>query len=78
MTRRPPGAITRRIRPYDIRHQFVTHALENGADIKALAEVVGSRPETLMKYYQHVRAAMHKDIIDNIIPLKFPLKNKKQ
>ena len=28
--------ITRRIRPYDLRHHFVTRALENGAD-KAFA-----------------------------------------
>jgi site-specific recombinase XerD len=47
------AGITRRIRPYDLRHQMITRALEAGADIKALSEVVGSSPETLRKHYQH-------------------------
>jgi site-specific recombinase XerD len=54
------AGITRRIRPYDLRHRFVTTALENGADIGALADIVGSRPETLRKHYQHVTAELHR------------------
>ena len=46
--------IKRRLRPYDLRHLFITRALERGADIGALAEIVGSRPETLRRHYQHV------------------------
>ncbi len=34
---------------------------------KPLAEVVGSRPETLMRYYQHVSAAAHRHTV-NLIP----------
>jgi integrase len=48
------AGIKRRLRPYDLRHHFVTRALEAGADIGALAGVVGSSPQTLRKYYQHV------------------------
>jgi integrase len=48
------AGITRRLRPYDLRHHFVTQALENGADIGALSDIVGSRPETLRRHYQHV------------------------
>ncbi len=58
--------ITRRLRPYDIRHLFVTQALEGGADHKALAEIVGSKPETLMRFYQHVSHALHRRTIDLI------------
>jgi integrase len=58
--------ITRRLRPYDIRHLFVTQALEGGADHKALAELVGSKPETLMKFYQHVSSALHRRTIELI------------
>lgn len=61
------AGITRRLRPYDIRHLFVTQALEGGADHKALAEIVGSRPETLMRFYQHVSSALHRQTIDLII-----------
>ena len=58
--------ITRRLRPYDLRHLFVTQALERGADPKSLSQIVGSRPETLMRYYQHVSGAMHRRTIDLI------------
>ena len=58
--------ITRRIRPYDLRHRFVTKALQDGADIGNLAEMVGSRPETLRKHYQHVTSAMHRNTMDQI------------
>jgi len=57
------AGITRRIRPYDLRHRFVTTALEQGADIGALADIVGSRPETLRKHYQHVTREMHRQTI---------------
>jgi integrase len=61
--------ITRRLRPYDLRHLFVTQALERGADIKSLSDVVGSRPETLMRFYQHVTTTMHRRTISMIPPL---------
>lgn len=43
------AGITRRIRPYDLRHNFITQALEKGADIKALSDIVCSKPETIMR-----------------------------
>ena len=58
--------IKRRLRPYDLRHHFVTKALEEGADLKALSEVVGSRPETIMKYYQHVTSEVHRKTVAKI------------
>lgn len=64
--------ITRRIRPYDLRHHFVTAALEEGADMKALAEIVGSRPETLMRHYQHVTRKLHRQTIAKIPPITIP------
>lgn len=51
------SGITRRIRMYDLRHDFVTSAIESGVDYKTLSEIVGSNPETLRKYYQHVSSA---------------------
>lgn len=64
------AGITRRIRPYDLRHQFVTKALEEGADIQALADVVGSRPEILMRHYQHVTRELHRRTVAKIPSLK--------
>ena len=60
------AGITRRIRPYDLRHAFATAALERDADIKALSEIMGSRPETLMRTYQHVSTKLRKDTVNKI------------
>ncbi len=58
--------ITRRIRPYDLRHEFVTRALEGGADLKTVSEIVGSAPGTLMKHYQHVSNPLRKRTINGL------------
>ncbi|MCF8025824.1 MAG: site-specific integrase [Desulfobacteraceae bacterium] len=60
------AGITRRIRPYDMRHQFVTRALEGGADLKTVSEIVGSSPRTLMQTYQHVSNPLRKRTINNM------------
>lgn len=48
------AGITRRIRPYDLRHAFPSAALAHGADIKCVAEVMGHKDASmLLKVYQH-------------------------
>lgn len=64
--------IKRRIRPYDMRHYFVTKALEEGADLKPLAEIVGSKPETLMRHYQHVTRNIHRVTVAKIPAINVP------
>jgi len=61
--------ITRPLRPYDLRHAFATLALEQEADIKALSEIMGSRPETLMRTYQHVSSRLRRATVSKIPPL---------
>jgi hypothetical protein len=34
--------------------------------MKALSEVVGSRPDTLMRFYQHVTRDMHRQTVEKI------------
>ena len=60
------AGITRRLRLYDLRHFFVTTAIESGTDYKTLSEIVGSSPETLRKYYQHVSNAAMVSAIENM------------
>ena len=64
--------IGRVIRPYDLRHHFVTRALEGGADLKSLSEVVGSAPATLIKFYQHVTTEQHRKTVALVPPLTKP------
>lgn len=61
------AGIRRRIRPYDFRHYFISRALEEGADLKAVSEVVGSAPGTLLRFYQHVTGRQHERAI-RLIP----------
>ncbi|WP_027190764.1 tyrosine-type recombinase/integrase [Fundidesulfovibrio putealis] len=53
-TKRKAG-ITRRLRPYDLRHYFVTSALGAGGDLKSVSQMVGhSTPTLTLNTYQHV------------------------
>lgn len=58
--------VGRRLRPYDLRHAFVTRAIESGCDLKALSEIAGSDPRTLVKHYQHVTTARHRATVQAI------------
>lgn len=67
------AGIDRRIRPYDMRHFFITRALEAGADIKALAQVVGSSPDTIRRHYQHVSSQLRWQAVAAIPALVTPV-----
>lgn len=46
--------ITRRLRPYDLRHAFATYAMDEGADLKDVADIMGhSDVSMVLKHYQH-------------------------
>lgn len=62
------------MRLYDLRHAMATMALQGGANLKALSEVLGhSRPDTTLIHYQHVVMEQHRQAIDSIpiIPQSF-------
>lgn len=47
--------IVRRIRPYDLRHAFATEAIAEGADIKAVSDIMGHSDTSMIhRHYQHV------------------------
>jgi integrase len=53
------AGITRRLRPYDLRHAFVTYLLEGGADLKSVSAMAGhSRTDTTTRIYQHINMDM--------------------
>jgi integrase len=59
------AGITRRIRPYDLRHAFVTFALRAGADLGSTSQIIGhSRPDTTIREYQHVTKDDHRRVVD--------------
>ncbi len=64
--------IRRRLRMYDLRHLFVTTALERGGDIHGVADVVGSKPDTIWRHYQHVTRQLHRQTVDLIPEMEPP------
>ena len=59
------AGITRRVRPYDLRHSFATEALAAGADPKAVAEIMGHADMSMIhKHYQHVLNRQKKAAVD--------------
>lgn len=49
------AGITRRVRPYDLRHAFATNALRKGIDIGTVAKLMGHTSTVMIvKYYQYV------------------------
>ncbi len=64
-TARRAAGITRRITPYSLRHAMPTEALEHGADVKAVAEVMGhADPTMLLRVYQHTRFRLRKKAVN--------------
>jgi integrase len=62
------AGITRRIRPYDLRHAFATEALAAGADIRTIAELTGHADVAMvLRHYQHV-LDRQKQAVVNLIP----------
>lgn len=49
------AGITRRIRPYDLRHAFATELIAGGVDIGTVAKLMGhSSPAMILMHYQYV------------------------
>lgn len=62
------SGITRRIRPYDLRHLFATRTLSAGAPIKAVAETMGhANPTMILRTYQHVLNKDRRAVIESTL-----------
>ena len=67
------AGITRRLRPYDVRHTFASMVLALAGDLKSTGEIMGhSRPDTTMKHYQHTNITLHRKTIEKLPALESP------
>ncbi|MBR5997969.1 MAG: tyrosine-type recombinase/integrase, partial [Deltaproteobacteria bacterium] len=59
------AGITRRIRPYDLRHFFATQMIAAGVDLGTVAHLMGHTGTTmLLQHYQHVLSKQKKAAVE--------------
>jgi integrase len=59
------AGITRKIRPYDLRHAFATDAIAAGADVGTVAKLMGhSNVQMVLQHYQHVLTQQKKAAVE--------------
>ena len=60
-----------RITPHQLRHYFATHALSNGADVKAVSQMLGHADVGItLKIYHHVNAKSIRQMHREYSPLR--------
>lgn len=62
--------LNKNISPHTLRHSFATHLLKNGADLRAIQQMLGHESITTTEVYVHLDTSYLKEVVDNYHPRK--------
>lgn len=62
--------IKKKISPHTFRHSFATHLLENGADLRAIQQMLGHESITTTEIYMHVDRTYLREVLEKFHPKK--------